>query len=320
MKPLRPFIITGLTFRADGADAIQIDYAADYYPYGKILREYKACNQNRYLSTHHERDKDTGYDNRGARLYDSEIGRFLGVDPLASEFPAWSPYNYVMGNPVRLVDPDGKMATGPDDPPKKVRTDWYSTTTSTALPNNGVRIYNKTTTKTQTEFFGSTKKEIVVTTESSYVDVADDGVVTNATTDVETQTTVIDGVTRKESSCSTSCGDAAVTNGSVDLRRTVGEAVSFGKQQSFDAEPNRNFNYVFSGQQAQEQNRSNMSTAAYAASVGGFTLGVKVLSGVALAAGGTLQATSPQRQQSTVTKSNQRGGTTYYDHDGKFKR
>ncbi|TXF90206.1 DUF2778 domain-containing protein [Neolewinella aurantiaca] len=107
MKPLRPFIITGLTFRADGAGAIQIDYAADYYPYGKILREYKACNQNRYLSTHHERDKDTGYDNRGARLYDSEIGRFLGVDALAGEFPGWSSYNYVLGNPVRLVDPDG---------------------------------------------------------------------------------------------------------------------------------------------------------------------------------------------------------------------
>ncbi|WP_187270919.1 RHS repeat-associated core domain-containing protein [Neolewinella aurantiaca] len=110
MKPLRPFIITGLTFRADGADAIQIDYAADYYPYGKILREYKACNQNRYLSTHHERDKDTGYDNRGARLYDSEIGRFLGVDPLA-DHPnqiMMSPYQYVWGNPVSLTDPDGE--------------------------------------------------------------------------------------------------------------------------------------------------------------------------------------------------------------------
>ena len=84
----------------------------NYYPYGKTLRQYKECNQNRYLSTHHERDKDTGYDNRGARLYDSEIGRFLGVDPLAGKFKAWSPYNYVMGDPATLVDPTGASPEG----------------------------------------------------------------------------------------------------------------------------------------------------------------------------------------------------------------
>jgi RHS repeat-associated protein len=103
---------TRVTFRADAADAISITYAADYYPYGKILREYNSCKQNRYLSTHHERDQDTGYDNRGARLYDSEIGRFTGVDPLASDYAGWSSYNYVLGNPIRLVDPDGRA---PDD-------------------------------------------------------------------------------------------------------------------------------------------------------------------------------------------------------------
>jgi uncharacterized protein RhaS with RHS repeats len=43
-------------------------------------------------------------------LYDSEIGRFLGVDPLASNYPAWSPYNYVLGNPISKVDPDGRAS------------------------------------------------------------------------------------------------------------------------------------------------------------------------------------------------------------------
>lgn len=37
---------------------------------------------------------------------------FFLVDPLADQFPEWSAYNYVMGNPIRLVDPDGRA---PDD-------------------------------------------------------------------------------------------------------------------------------------------------------------------------------------------------------------
>jgi hypothetical protein len=36
----------------------------------------------------------------------------LGVDPLAGVFPGHSPYNYVMGNPISLVDPDGRMPAG----------------------------------------------------------------------------------------------------------------------------------------------------------------------------------------------------------------
>jgi RHS repeat-associated protein len=104
---------TRVLFRADAPGAYAIDYAADYLPFGKVLREYPACNRDRFLSTHHERDAATGYDNRGARMYDGEIGRFLGVDPLAGSFAGWSPYNYVLGNPVSLIDPDGAEPQGP---------------------------------------------------------------------------------------------------------------------------------------------------------------------------------------------------------------
>ncbi len=36
------------------------------------------------------------------------MGRFLSLDPLAADFPSWSDYNYVLGNPISFVDPDGK--------------------------------------------------------------------------------------------------------------------------------------------------------------------------------------------------------------------
>ena len=93
-----------------------LEHTIDYYPYGKVLREHTNCEDARYLTTHHERDKETGLDYRGARFYDSDIGRFLSLDPLAMEFPQWSDYNYVLGNPIRLVDPDGRA---PKDPPIK---------------------------------------------------------------------------------------------------------------------------------------------------------------------------------------------------------
>lgn len=35
------------------------------------------------------------------------ISRWLSPDPLTSEFPSWSPYNYVENNPINMIDPTG---------------------------------------------------------------------------------------------------------------------------------------------------------------------------------------------------------------------
>ncbi|HEY0976669.1 MAG TPA: RHS repeat-associated core domain-containing protein [Flavobacteriales bacterium] len=94
----------------------ELEHVLDYYPYGKILRQFvNDDGPEKHLTTQHERDQETGLDYRGARYYDSDVARFLSLDPLAADYASWSPYNYVLGDPIRLVDPDGRSAWKPDN-------------------------------------------------------------------------------------------------------------------------------------------------------------------------------------------------------------
>jgi len=103
---------TRITYSVEVNAAYDIDYtvqsATDYYPYGKALRTY---GKERYQSTYHERDVESGFDYRGARFYDGDVVRFNSLDPLAADYPSLSDYSYVAGNPIIFIDPDGRTVT-----------------------------------------------------------------------------------------------------------------------------------------------------------------------------------------------------------------
>jgi hypothetical protein len=99
----------------------------------------------------------TSYD-YGFRIYNPAIARFLRVDPLAEGTPSWSPYNYVHGDPISLIDPDGRSAQSPifDHDGNFLGTDSEGYTgqivimrkeTYNALTNNGENVLDHNTTE-----------------------------------------------------------------------------------------------------------------------------------------------------------------------------
>ena len=93
--------------------------AQDYDPWGHIYenRSYDS-DTSVYKFTGKERDKNTGYDYFGARYYMSKIARWTSIDPLLEKHYDYSPYNYVLNNPLGMIDPDGRQEEPNDDRPE----------------------------------------------------------------------------------------------------------------------------------------------------------------------------------------------------------
>ncbi len=94
---------------ADGiADLLQEDH---YYPFGLKMSDgtqtASPLNAYRYNGKEYQDELGLAWYDYGARMYDPSIARWNGVDALAEKYAALSPYNYVLGNPLRFVDPDG---------------------------------------------------------------------------------------------------------------------------------------------------------------------------------------------------------------------
>ncbi|MBF0762525.1 RHS repeat-associated core domain-containing protein [Dysgonomonas mossii] len=82
-----------------------------YYPFGTAFAENTVDEQKQqpYKYNGKELDQMHGlnlYD-YSARYYESAIGRFTSVDPLAEKYYSISPYTYVKNNPLKYTDPTG---------------------------------------------------------------------------------------------------------------------------------------------------------------------------------------------------------------------
>ncbi len=86
----------------------------NYYPFGMTMEgnSYNAQSaidngtENNYLYNGKELQDDLGLDwyDYGARMYDAQLGRFTGTDPIAEKFSHLSPYNYASNDPVLKID------------------------------------------------------------------------------------------------------------------------------------------------------------------------------------------------------------------------
>lgn len=81
-------------------------------------RKFTAGNGYRYGFNGKENDNEVKGDGNqqdyGMRIYDPRLGKFLSVDPVASEYPWNSTYSFAENDPINFIDLDGlEQATPP---------------------------------------------------------------------------------------------------------------------------------------------------------------------------------------------------------------
>ena len=139
-----------------------------YYPFGMAFAEGVTTSNQPYKYNGKELDKENGinwYD-YDARHMDPALGRFTTMDPLAEKHYNVSPYAYVLNNPLRYIDPDGRIP-------------WDRTVASYTRIGDGYGVnrgtsthfgysYTKTTLHSYSSFLGTRVYNNAQTTSTTY--------------------------------------------------------------------------------------------------------------------------------------------------------
>ncbi len=90
----------------------------DYYPFGALYGSGTGDAAQRYKYNGKELDRMHGLDwyDYGARWMDPVLCRFTTMDPLCEKYYDTSPYAYCANNPMKYIDPDGRLISPIYDP------------------------------------------------------------------------------------------------------------------------------------------------------------------------------------------------------------
>ena len=124
----------------------------NYYAYGLPIKNLTTTYNtplvggtpslvNRYQYNGKEFETDLGlmWNDYGARWYDPQRSVWGQIDPLAEKYAAWSGYNYVLNNPIKLLDKDGRK---PDNYYRNQRGDLLAVVRTNDTQDNFYTVKN----------------------------------------------------------------------------------------------------------------------------------------------------------------------------------
>ena len=98
----------------------EVSQHIEYVPFGEVFIEERNNTWNTpYLFNAKEFDEETGMYYYGARYYEPRLSLWMSVDPLEEKYYNSSSYAYCNNNPIRFIDPDGKIVIASDENAKR---------------------------------------------------------------------------------------------------------------------------------------------------------------------------------------------------------